>query len=355
MKSTRKKKYFLFGLLLVSVLIAGIAFYSTPKYPVTATESVTSKDKVVPLNIDIERIDNTKPPEVEKPILEDDKIDIGSFPKNIDLTFSSGESVSVKYDLFGSYYLPPITSDNIENYVNSLLTLAEQGNGDAANALSVALNDCTNAPRNEQDFSSRMDALVTAGEYRTGNDGESIRKVDVGSYNFDSIVNTLKFDYHLCKNVSEDLLSQRLDWQEKAIELNSYEAITRRTGELLRVESSGRDRYELNKQAWEAGHVGVAKALGLAYEAGLPESTEGVPDRLTAFAYSLVQNKIIDGYLSESESPTASTLRESYRQAIAAESALLSPSEFLDVEQIAIELIRDNEKCCKGPWHFFDR
>ena len=173
MKSTRKKKYFLFGLLLVSVLIAGIAFYSTPKYPVTATESVTSKDKVVPLNIDIERTDNTKPPEVEKPILEDDKIDIGSFPKNIDLTFSSGESVSVKYDLFGSYYLPPITSDNIENYVNSLLTLAEQGNGDAANALSVALNDCTNAPRNEQDFSSRMDALVTAGEYRTGNDGES--------------------------------------------------------------------------------------------------------------------------------------------------------------------------------------
>ena len=302
---------------------------------------------------------SSKPKEHRKPAPLDIELDesifasedsvMESFPRKLDVQFPSGQKISVSYENDGYDLLPPFTAENIGNYINLLKDLVEQeGSGVAANALWESLGDCSSSPRSEKAYRERYDNLLNSGNYTNGIDDQESLKLLPGSENHEIALTGLKLNYLKCRNIPDDLIAERAVWQDKAIELNSYAAITRKAAELVFDDPTA--AHDLYLKAWDAGHIGVGSAVGFAFKRG---TLNGSPDPVTAYAYTLAQNQIIKAFVEQSDSLNAIGL---YNLSVSGleGSENLTSEEFLQAEQIAIKLIQDNKNCCKGIWSGFE-
>lgn len=349
MQSNTQSDYFLVGLFILLVSTVGVIYYfqsnhntSTPADKVVNGKS-NRTDKLsevgikgVPLPFDSFGL--VFPPGVA----QKRRSIIDSFPKTRDVTFPSGEIVPVTYRLRDRDYLPLRSSADIGDYINQLTLLVEEkGNGAAALEIFSELNICSRAPRSPEEYYLRINKLPERGNYPTKNALEDTEQVASNLDNYENIVTSLRAQYHSCKNVSEQLINGRKVWLDRAVELNSYDALHSNT---IYYRSSGSvELYELLKQKWNAGHIDTA--LSFKY---FPNPSARERDPWRALAYSLAYKRVSDAYVKQSEPAT-----NEYYQALA-HYGYISHSEYEAAEQLAITLIRNNKNCCIGPWLFIE-
>lgn len=156
----------------------------------------------------------------------------------------------------------------------------------------------------------------------------------------------MQAEFHHCRNVSDQLISERQAWLERAVEFNSLSALISSRFYSERYDS--RDEAHFYKNAWNAGYVIIDGKL---INDDVSRRASGrASDPIRNYAYSLATKTIIDGYLEKIETPNEPLLRTLGLINYTSYSSRLPPDDLLKAQNLAIELIRNNENCCKGPW-----
>jgi len=356
MQPNKQSNYFLNGLFILLVSTVAIIYYFQSKHNYS-----TSVDKVVigdsnrktKLNeVSVKGV--PLPPSWNSvwPIDPKRENAINAFPKKIDVTFPSGEIVSVTYRLRDKDYLPVLRSIDIGIYINQFIKLVEQNkNGAAAYEVYRMLANCFEAPRSSKEYYSRLKELLATGKYRYGRAETSVWLVEPDSNGYQNSVYSLQAQFHSCRNVSDKLINERKLWLERAIELNSLGALISSRFYSERYDPIGDAHFY--KNAWDAGYIIIGGNL---IEGDVSRRASGRPsDPIRTHAYSLVKKTILDGYLKQIEEPNEPYLRLLGLNNYTSDNPQLTPDDLLKAENLAIELIRNNENCCKGPWLRFHR
>lgn len=171
MQANKQSNYFLNGLfvLLVST-VALIYYYQSTQNVSSLADKVVKGDSSRKTKLNEISVEGVPLPPSSGSVWAVDlerKNAINSFPKTIDVTFPSGEIVSVTYRLRGRDYLPVIRSLDIGIYIDQCIKLAEQEkNGAAAYEVFRALANCYEAPRSSEEYYSRAKELLETGKYR---------------------------------------------------------------------------------------------------------------------------------------------------------------------------------------------
>ncbi len=346
MQPNKQSNYFLNGLFIVLISTVALIYYYQAKQSTSDTV-----DKVVNGESRLDEISIKGvplPPQFFASIKPEIKNIIDSFPKKKDVTFPSGKKISVTYRLRDKDYLPELSSTNLENYINQLLTLAENNNGAAAYEAFRQLYNCRQAPRSPEDYYSRITALATTDRARTGDGLGGRSQIEPGSDEYQNLVYGLRMGYYTCKSISDELIRNREVWLERAIELNSHEALISRdffTGRYGPINES-----QFYKRAWDAGYILAGE---LRSPSDVSRHAYGLePDPIRTYAYSLAKITVLEAYLKQSNLLNADYLISQIKNNYAGD--YISPKDIFEAEKLAIELIQNNENCCKGPWLRFE-
>ncbi len=350
MELTPRKLIFLGFFLAIVILFLCFYFDQEENDLIVQSEAIDVKPSVVS-EIELTNVDPVTERAIDSPEINSD-VDIG-YPKILPVEFSTGEVVTVNFDVDASHKLPRLTADNVDSYLNQLMAMAETGNSAASEALFRSLEDCTQHPRDTSVFRSKLEQFEHSGQYKLLNSVErnfpsiNVKSV-VGSQEHGSLVNSFKITHRLCLGVPQLIIENRQVWYDKAVELGDYGLLTN-----LAASYSGVDelkRFEIYQRLWDLGHVAVGYAIADAYQRGVPPLLNGKPDNVQAYAYHLAQNKLFEAILIDSGNTAVANEIAQMDQSLAISGASLTPAEQSAAEKMAIELVKKNPKCCKGLW-----
>ena len=259
---------------------------------------------------------------------------LNRYPKLIEVGFPNGRKLKVEYKLDPRLDLPQPDPNDLSNYIENLISLAEDGdNAYAADQVSELLGICSNAPRSYAALQQAVSAPY---------DGSSI---------FPN-AESLNYYFEICKNVSNAQIATQGDYLDVALENGVYRAVSNTTNDLLGVDNER--RAELLRISWESGNIGLGSSIAADYYTGSLPELNGVPDYVTGYAYHLAQDTVIKSLWEQSSSIQAPQRILDIDQSLLSVASTLTPEQLLQSEALAVRLIEENENCCIGLWEIIE-
>lgn len=270
------------------------------------------------------------------------------FPQTAFITFPNGDLVEISFQLSEWFSVPKPKIANLGLFYGDLLKSVEGGNGTAALAMAGLAEDCRYISRDKATHSDSLSSFRLDGRYPIGN-GEYL-EVDIGSHQYDMMYKNYKALYELCRNVPLNEHEKSTDWYEKALTLKSPSALKKQASSISSTEPE--KAYEIFKELWESGYVDAGGELSYLYSSGLFPNSGGEPDLISAYAYHLATNMVIEANYRVNRPENIDTANRLVDMAnslrLAGEN--LSPNDQLEAEKKATALLRENPNCCIGQW-----
>lgn len=108
--------------------------------------------------------------------------------------------------------------------------------------------------------------------------------------------------------------------------------------------------FEIWDALWRQGNSGALPALGIWYAKGIPESTGGRPDYVSAYAYKLIYFKLTEAAVRNSVSPLRSHMLTSLEDSLRHTGGFLNPAQLEEAVALARVLLENNANCCADQW-----
>ena len=268
-------------------------------------------------------------------IVDPDSIELEGFPKIVEINIG-GEIIRREFSAMEISKFPAFSLENSSAYINALKPLVENGSGPAANKLHYMLESCLSAPRDEATYRQNEQTILQENKTTHG----------------------MSVDQHLvynealflrCQGVSDDdlkpeSLDQLLDF---ALENGSQIALSQLANSHL-YNGDFDKAGPLVKKLWEAGSISSAESLSIIYnrtDYDGPDPTK--PNLVKSYAYQFAENLIssavrdtFDHFIWDGEAQASLDIAASR----------LTPQQLEEAEQLAKELVKNNEDCCIWEW-----
>jgi len=268
------------------------------------------------------------------------------YPKSLTLTLPSGLEVALSYKLTDNLNLPLPIRETYDTYISDIIELSDQGVPGAASSAEGLLRQCANAPRTQEAFASHVQYFLETGQFSSKDPSLAGLKVKIGSNAYNQLYQDMQLQYVLCSKVTDRQLEKIDTLHDLAFERGDFAVLSEET---LQSFDSDPDRFhEISERSWELGNVGALQSLSLSYQLGIAPSTEGVPDRTTAYAYALAGSIIEGRVLSESQDNVFEI--DDIRQSLNVASSTLTLQEQDQATLLAEEIITGNKNCCISVW-----
>ena len=260
------------------------------------------------------------------------------YPANVNITLPNGATIERFFDVTGYGKLPRMTSKNVGEYLSMLETLTNEGNGAAAYELYGLLKRCSNSARSDTEYRAIEAAILS-------------QESEKSPLSIDDQLLANKMTFLLCRNVTDDQLENKELLRSLALENNSLMALSNRARELL-FDSPGQ-AGEIYKELWNRGHVTTGHALTYVYRiTDFDGHDPSKPNLIKAHAYRLAKDIVDQQFLQNQGSIDLGNTLSQIDQGQAISAAMLSPQEQKEAEELAIQLLIDNESCCIDEWNF---
>lgn len=268
----------------------------------------------------------------------------------LEVEFPSGERVVVTLRNFVPAEPAVDPYGGLAEAYPGLVEAAESGDAASARVLYRMLTECTNSFRDEAAMNAAIATLHETGElvYPEGariRSGDVARGVDTSLYE-----ESIRQRFALCKGVTDEQIATAPQWLAAASAGGDFLAMRY----LARAEGHRSEKsVEIYRELWERGHLSAGDTLGIFYKLGIPSETDGRPDYVRSYAYSLVDAKVREAACARNDtlSPGARNYLQILQESLAQKSGFLTPQEQAEAEALTVELLRDNENCCLGSWH----
>ena len=339
------------GTLVVSaviLIIAGtyltLSLKSDPKDELLSTSGTVKNASNLQIEIVNEPKSDFSLPEKIRPIIK-------TYPSGTrveEITFANGEILEVAF--ISAYPQPPpiYPTRKLADMYDILALAAENGDVGAARELYKNLWGCNGTPSSIETHNSQIDKLWSTSSYISFL-GDAPSEIKLSSSDLELREKIMREQFEFCLGVTQDKIDNRSKWIELAAEGGDRMAIETVALSLGQTKES----FELYRNAWNDGWVGVGYGLAMKHGQGIPGLNGGKPDLIRQYAFTLATNTIWASALNYNESATAANKISDLDTALVRLSAVLSALEQEKAEKLAASLIRDNKKCCKGGWEGF--
>jgi hypothetical protein len=267
--------------------------------------------------------------------------------RNVLISFSDGATQTVQLRP-----LPPVGArvtgpkDRLVNYYADLRRRAEGGEGAAAFRLYQELTRCKRAYGDEQSLKTAIDRLYRERLVAFPDSGiQPIRlrpNADLGEFERQE----LRRPYEFCLGISDEQKQQASIWLQQGVEAGDHWAMQARAMELGETQEG----FEIWDALWRKGNSGALPALSIWYAKGIPESTGGRPDYVSAYAYKLIYFKLTEAAVRNSVSPLRSPMLTSLEDSLGHTGGFLNPAQLEEAVALARVLLENNANCCAGQW-----
>lgn len=154
-----------------------------------------------------------------------------------------------------------------------------------------------------------------------------------------------------CQGISDAQIKDRAQWVDRGVTMNAFGALTYKAHQI-----EGSDKaaaFELYELAWKSGHTGTLLTLATFFRDGIPNLNRGEPDLVTAYAYTLLDAAVTRAALQlNGKIPNPNTTSQ-IEQYVAVQQATLTAGEIEKAEELAQQLLEDNENCCVNLWRHY--
>lgn len=264
-------------------------------------------------------------------------------PVTVTLRFPSGETLTKTLRRFTPSE-PPVEYDPVfVNIHDQLVDAAVSGDAASARDLYHGLKSCRNAWRTESELETAVTLLKETGQvtYPAGSSYRDRRLRHSG--HAADVAEMMRTQYESCVGLTEEQLNAAEDWLYLAADSGDFLAI-RELAHHFGDDSEA--SAELYQQLWERGHVSATEALGIAYSNGTAPGLDGQPDHIRSYAYTYAGFAVYKAIMERSNRPGAHNRIVSMDDVLAMRGGYLSPQQQAQAEQLAYDMLRENENCC---------
>lgn len=310
-----------------------------------ARNSTTSKSKVVTVESEAQPLGVQATP-----------ADVHEIPdiQEVDVKFPSGETVRVSLINFVPDNPPFPPSSRVVDMHDQLVASAESGNGASARVLYGSLKGCKNAFADKKSMLDAVSHLRSTGEVIHPNDDSRHGRIPAG-LDTSEMEELIRKNYETCEGITVEQKDDAEYWLEVAAGANDFLALR----EYARYLGSGtRESFELIQNTWDMGFVSAANSLAIYYEKG-GAGVGGQVDYVNSYAYSLIGSQVYQAALLRDGSRQSRYGTQSHNKIkslddmLAAKAGYLTPDQQAEAEQVAIDVLKKNESCCRGSWSSF--
>lgn len=331
---------------LFSVLIVCALFFGYQIWGNKNQIQVVKENQDAELSANFKKAVISKPDNLIIPKSEDMETPELGFPLPAQIIFPSGGVANIDFQLEAFYSIPSYRSGELDKFYGELLESVDQGNGSSANALAGLHEDCFGVPREASKHSELLEQFQLSGSYELNDEGSESIQLLPGSREYDMAYDTIGKLYSFCKNVPVEDYKSRHELRQKALGLGDPDSLINYAYTLK--ETDKKAAFQVFKQIWDRGYITVGNEISSAYGTGNHSNTTDIPDHISAYAFQLATDKVFQEAINQF--PDKFGLPQSPLSTGYPDNPNLTPSQYLEAEELAIKLLEENDACCKGPW-----
>lgn len=147
-----------------------------------------------------------------------------------------------------------------------------------------------------------------------------------------------------CEGVTAAQTAEALDWLQRAARGGDDLAAIRWADHL----GNSQEGFEAWEALWRRGELRALNALARLYERGIPASTGGVADPVSAHAYQLVDFQVREAVYSKFQGLAGTVTRHADR--LRSAGGQLNPQQHAEAQALAWQILSSNPNCCRGNW-----
>jgi len=262
--------------------------------------------------------------------------DADYFPNEVKIKLGNHETIERTFTKPSLFTLPPMTEDNTENFMANLEALANEGVAGAALRKFNLLGECANATRDEISYRIRESGILSG-------------EVSIPGMSMEDMITANRMTYLLCKEISNSDIESADKWFKLALENGSHFARQQHAKSFLATDIAEAGRQY--KILWDQGYANSGSSLAFIYrntDFDGPDPSQ--PNMVKSYAFQLAQDLVNIAGLEQSGQSDAVLRITDITNAQEIAKSTLTLQEQQDAEQLAKDLVKNNENCCVWFW-----
>ncbi|MGH8237022.1 MAG: hypothetical protein ACREXP_08370 [Steroidobacteraceae bacterium] len=223
-----------------------------------------------------------------------------------------------------------------------LARMAQQGDGAAARSLHKWLKICQRAHGDEASLQSAIARLHTDRVVASADPTRPPMVLPIGADAKEFERLELRRPYEFCSGITAQQKDEAARWLDVAVQAGDFQAVQEYAVQL----GATPEALKIWETLWqEQGFRGSLSPLAIKYSQGV---AGGQPDYVRAYAYKLIEVKLLEAVYQDSASPNHRSMLGAMQESLRYTGGFLDPQQTVAAEALAKQLLAENPNCCSG-------
>jgi hypothetical protein len=267
---------------------------------------------------------------------------VAASPRKVGITFEDGTTIPVELRPIRLAPAPfPVPARLADRYAE-LVRMAQQGDGAAARSLHKWLGVCQRAYGDETSLHNAI-ARLHADRVVISPDATRppiVLPVGADVKEFEKL--ELRRPYEFCSGITAQQKAEAPRWLDVAVQAGDFQAVQEYAVQL----GDTAEALKIWDTLWqEQGFRGSLSPLAIRYSNGV---AGGPPDYVRAYAYKLIELKLLEAAYQDSASPNSRNMLGAMQESLRYTGGFLDPQQTAAATALAKQLLAENPNCCSG-------
>lgn len=237
---------------------------------------------------------------------------------------------------------PPFAAPErlIDRYAE-LVRLAREGDPGSARSLFKWLKICQRAPTDQASLDRAIERLHATREVAWSDPSRPTMKLRPSAdlKEFEKV--ELRRPYEFCKGITAEQRAAAEQWLQVAVKMGDFQAVQEYAATL----GNTREAIQVWETLWQEGNRSSLQPLASIYSKGVGGEQ---PDYLRAYAYMLIEQKLLELVDRESVGHRQRTMLAAIDESLRYMGGFLDPQQTQAATALAQRLLAENANCCSG-------